>query len=109
MQNVLQDIPYQEQGPGKRMLVGEDHLLMMQVALKPGDRIPDHHADSNVHILVLKGEVVVRLDGEDNAAPAGSLVPVDKGTPMHIRNDAESSATFIVIKTPHPRMQKKEK
>lgn len=102
MQNILENIPYREEGMGRRKLVDEDYLLMMQVALKPGDKVPDHQADSNVHILVLEGEVVVQLEGDDTAAPKGSLVPVKKGTAMHIRNDGESNATFVIMKTPHP-------
>jgi len=36
MKNVLTDIPYTEGQMGKRQLVDEKHLLLMQVALKPG-------------------------------------------------------------------------
>ena len=60
MNNVLENIPYQEEGVGKRKLVDEKYLLMMQAALRPGQSVPQHNANSNVHLVVLKGEVVCK-------------------------------------------------
>ncbi len=44
MKNVLTDIPYTEGQMGKRQLVDEKHLLVMQVALKAG-----HAASARKH------------------------------------------------------------
>ena len=104
--NVLREIPYRDGGMGKRKLVDEDYLLVMQAALKPGQMVPQHNADSNVRILIIKGEVVVDLDGEKIQASEGDIVPATPGTPMNIVNRSEEDATFLIIKTPHPRMMK---
>jgi quercetin dioxygenase-like cupin family protein len=100
--NVLQGIPYGDSGMGKRKLVDEKHLLMMQVALKPGQTVPQHHANSNVHLLVVVGEVVVDLDGRKVTAAKGDLVPVAFKTPMSVANQAGENASFLIIKTPNP-------
>jgi len=105
--NILQEIPYRDEGMGKRKLVDEDYLLVMQAALKPGQMVPQHNADSNVRILVIKGEVVVDLDGKKIKALEGDIVPAVPGTPMNIINQSEEGATFLIFKTPHPRMMKK--
>ncbi len=105
--NILQEIPYQDEGMGKRKLVDEDYLLVMQAALKPGQMVPQHNADSNVRILVIKGDVVMDLAGEKIKAAEGDIVPATPGTPMNIANRSEGDATFLIIKTPHPRMMKK--
>ncbi len=102
MKNVLENIPYQEEGMGKRKLVDEKYLLMMQAALRPGQSVPQHNANSNVHLVVLKGEVVVNLDGIDNVAKEGTLLPVANKTPMNIKNKSQENATFLIIKTPNP-------
>ena len=104
--NVLKEIPYREGGMGKRKLVDEDYLLVMQAALKPGQMVPQHNADSNVRLLIIKGEVVVDLAGEKIKASEGDIVPATPGTPMNIVNRSEKDATFLIIKTPHPRMMK---
>jgi len=104
--NVLNDIPYRDGGMGKRKLVDEDYLLVMQAALKPGQMVPQHNADSNVRLLIIQGEVVVDLAGEKIKALEGDIVPVAPGTPMNIINQSEKDATFLIIKAPHPRKMK---
>jgi quercetin dioxygenase-like cupin family protein len=104
--NILKDIPYRDGGMGKRKLVDEDYLLVMQAALKPGQMVPQHNADSNVRIIIIRGEVVVDLAGEKIKASEGDIVPATPGTPMNIVNRSEEDATFLIIKTPHPRMMK---
>lgn len=102
VQNVLEEAPYQPDKMGRRELVGEKHLQIMQIALEPGQAVPDHKANSNVHLLVLEGAIEVELAGEGQQARRGSLAPVALGTPMRIRNASKERATFLVIKTPHP-------
>jgi quercetin dioxygenase-like cupin family protein len=100
--NVLENIPYQEQKMGSRKLVDEKYLLVMQAALKPGQGVPQHNANSNVHILVVKGAVVINLNGTQSLAQEGSLVPVIHKTSMNVMNKSNQNASFLIIKTPNP-------
>lgn len=102
MINVLEDIPYTDGQMGKRQLVGETHLLVMQVALQPGQQVPPHNANSNVHLLIIEGQVIVTLDGKDTAAAKGALLPIAIQTPMSIRNDSQENASFLIFKSPNP-------
>ena len=102
MKNVLTAIPYTEGQMGKRQLVDEKHLLVMQVALKPAQQVPEHRANSNVHLLVVEGQITVTLAGQDLAATKGSLVPVAFQTLMSIRNASKQNASFLILKTPNP-------
>jgi quercetin dioxygenase-like cupin family protein len=102
MINVLESIPYQDEKMGSRKLVDEKYLLLMQAALKPGQSVPQHNANSNVHILVVKGEVVINLDGTEIVAEEGSLVPVIHKILMNIKNKSGRDASFLIIKTPNP-------
>lgn len=99
---LLDQAPYRDEGMGTRKIVDEKHVLMMQVALKPGQKVPEHKANSNVHIVVLKGAVVFTLAGADVPAKEGDLVPVAFGTQMQIRNESQADATFLIVKTPNP-------
>jgi quercetin dioxygenase-like cupin family protein len=103
MTRLMADAPYSTESFGRRAVVDEEHLLLMQIALLPGQEVPLHKANSNVHIIVLQGEVQVFLDGVVNRVGTGDLLPVAYGTPMRIRNDNSGNATFLVVKTPHPR------
>ena len=102
MINVLEDIPYTDGRMGKRQLVDEPHLLVMQVALQPGQQVPPHNANSNVHLLIVEGQVIVTLDGKDTAAAKGALLPIAIQTPMSIRNDSQENASFLIFKSPNP-------
>jgi len=105
--NVLENIPYHDNKMGYRKIVDEKHLLVMQIALKPGQSVPQHHANSNVHILLLRGKVTVNLDGKDNSIKEGDLLTVTYQTPMNIKNVGKDNATLLVFKTPNPsEMQK---
>lgn len=99
---LLDQVPYRDEGMGSRKVVDEKHVLMMQVALKPAQKVPEHQANSNVHVVVLKGAVVFTLAGADVPAKEGDLVPVAFGTRMQIRNDGPADATFLIVKTPNP-------
>lgn len=102
MANVLENIPYQDEKMGSRKLVDEKYLQLMQAALKPGQSVPQHNANSNVHILVVMGEVVINLNGTEVLAKEGSLVPVIHKTQMNIKNKSSRDASFLIIKTPNP-------
>ena len=100
--NLLKNPPYTDNEMGKKVLVDTNHLLMIQAALKPGQMVPQHDANSNVHILVLDGDVVINLSGKDIPAKKGDLVPIAFKTPMNIKNKSKANATFLIIKTPNP-------
>lgn len=102
MKNVYQEVPYQQDRMGRRELVHEKDLLLMQLALQPGQAVPAHKANSNVHLLVLQGRIEADLDGQLHRLSNGDLQPVAAGTPMQIKNDGTENAMFLVLKTPSP-------
>lgn len=109
MINVLKDIPYQQEMMGKRKVVDEDHLLIMQIALKPQQQVPQHNANSHVRLLVLAGtELTVTLDEVVATHTKGDCVSVTHKTPMTIKNTGPDDATFLVIKTPNPSQMKND-
>ena len=102
LKNIFNDIPYADGDMVKRQLVDEKHLLVMQVALKPGQQVPHHNANSNVHLLIVEGQIIITLDGKDTVATKGDLVPVTFKTPMSVRNASKENASFLIIKSPNP-------
>ena len=107
VENLLKGAPYNDEKMGKRKLVDEDYLLLMQIALKPGQALPEHNANSNVHIIVLEGEVTIDLAGKVIVAKTGDLVPAAYKTLMNISNKSKENTTFVVLKTPSPGQMEK--
>ena len=93
---------------GRRKVVDGKHLLIMQIALSPGQGVPAHNANSNVQLLILKDAVTVNLAGAETQAKTGDLLPVAFQTPMTIKNNGSQDASFLVIKTPNPSEIKQE-
>ena len=104
--NLLKAAQYKDSGMYKCKLVDKDYMLVMQVALKPGQKVPQHYADSNVHIVVITGKLIINLAGRDFIIKQSDFVPIVKGTPMNIENKFKENASFIIIKTPHPKNYK---
>ena len=102
LKNILEDIPYADGDMVKRQLIDEKHLLVMQVALKPGQQVPQHNANSNVHLLIVEGQIIVTLDGKDTVANKGDILPVTFKTLMSVRNASKENASFLIIKSPNP-------
>ncbi|MDD4202777.1 MAG: hypothetical protein PHQ52_04865 [Candidatus Omnitrophica bacterium] len=107
--NIFENIPYNIEKMGNRKVADQNDILIMQIALKPGQIVPLHKANSNVHLLILKGELIVELDSVDRKAKEGDLLPVKYLTPMTIKNIGSCDATFLVLKTPNPSQINKEK
>jgi glyoxylate utilization-related uncharacterized protein len=52
--------------------------------------------------LVVRGEVIINLNGVETIAKEGSLVPVAHKTLMSVVNKSNTDASFLNIKTPNP-------
>ena len=108
VRNLLAAPPYNDTAMGKIRLVDQTYLQLIQVALKPGQVVPQHDANSHVQIIVLEGEVVINLAGKDIPTKNGDLVPVEFKTPILIKNKSQKNATFVIIKTPNPSQMEKK-
>ena len=90
-------------------MVDEPHLQLIQIALNPGQAVPPHKANSNVHLLAMQGAIHVELDGVPHTVQQACMLPVAYQTPMKIHNPNSEPATFLVFKTPHPTKIKNSK
>ena len=102
MMNVWKNIPFKDTHMGNRKVADEPFLQIMQIALKPGQAVPEHKANSNVHLLILKGQITLQLEQDKKMLSEGDLLPVAFRTLMNIKNSGEEDATFLVLKAPHP-------
>lgn len=98
----LEEIPFNQEGMGKRVVINMDALLIMQIALLSGQKVPEHEANSDVCLNVIKGSIVFKSESEELVIKEGELLQVEFGTKMNISNQSKDSASFLVLKTPHP-------
>jgi mannose-6-phosphate isomerase-like protein (cupin superfamily) len=71
--------------------------------IPPGEQIPEHDElgrDQEEVFVVLEGDAVMVLDGEDHAAPAGTFVRVAPALTRTVRNDAETPVRLLIVSAP---------
>ncbi len=74
------------------LLVSNDHYKVLQVILKAGDQMPNHHATSDAFIMVVKGRAKLLVNGEAIALTAGGhySLPAMQAHSLQIEEDFEA-------------------
>jgi quercetin dioxygenase-like cupin family protein len=93
---------YAREGHAGRTLVREPDLRIVLLALKAGDRIPEHRADTTASIHTLSGHVRLHLEDHVVELPAGRLLALEGG----LRHDVEAvveSTLLLTLGRPHDR------
>jgi uncharacterized cupin superfamily protein len=70
------------------------------VEIAPGGHTPEHTESGSGQTevyAILEGEAVMRLDGEDHPAPAGTWASLDPETSRTIINRSEAPVTALLI------------
>ena len=70
------------------------------VEIAPGGQIPEHDEAQSGQVelyLILEGEAVMRLDGEDHPAPAGTFASIEPTATRAILNRSNAPITALLI------------
>ena len=70
------------------------------VEIGPGGQIPEHDEAQSGQVelyAILEGEAVMRLDGEDHPAPAGTFASIEPSASRTILNRSDAPVIALVI------------
>lgn len=70
------------------------------VEIAPGGQIPEHDETGSGQAelyVILAGEAVMRLDGEDHPAPAGTYASIEPAATRTILNRSDAPVTALLI------------
>lgn len=70
------------------------------VEIGPGGGIPEHTEEESGQVelyVILEGEAVLRIDGEDHAAPAGTFASIEPPVSRTILNRSAAPLTAMLI------------
>jgi uncharacterized cupin superfamily protein len=70
------------------------------VEIAPGGQIPEHDEGQSGQVelyAILAGEAVLRLDGEDHPAPAGTYASIEPAATRTILNRSDALVTALLI------------
>jgi uncharacterized cupin superfamily protein len=83
--------------------LGVESFGLNVVEIEPGYSIPEHdetERDQEEVFVVLEGDCVMVVDGEDHPAPAGTFVRVAPAPTRTVRNDSDAPAKVLIVSAP---------
>jgi quercetin dioxygenase-like cupin family protein len=83
-----------------RKALGTSAFGFNLVEIAPGGQIPEHDEAQSGQVelyIVLEGEAVMRLEGEDHPAPAGTFVSLEPEAKRTILNRSDAPVTALLI------------
>jgi quercetin dioxygenase-like cupin family protein len=83
-----------------RKALGTSAFGFNLVEIDPGGQIPEHDERGSGQVelyVVLEGEAVLRIGGEDHPAPAGTFASIEPPVTRTIRNDSGAPVTALLI------------
>lgn len=83
-----------------RKALGTSSFGFNLVEIGPGGQIPEHDEAQSGQVevyAILEGEAVLRLDGEDHPAPAGTFASIEPPATRTILNRSETPVTALLI------------
>jgi uncharacterized cupin superfamily protein len=86
-----------------RRSLGVESFGMNLVAVEPGYAIPEHdetERDQEEVFIILSGDAIAVLDGQDYPAPEGTFVRVSPHVRRTIRNDGEQHVDLMIVSAP---------
>jgi quercetin dioxygenase-like cupin family protein len=83
-----------------RKALGTSAFGFNLVEIAPGGQIPEHDEARSGQVelyVVLEGEAVMRLDGENHPAPAGTFASIEPPATRTILNRSDAPVTALLI------------
>lgn len=83
-----------------RKALGTSAFGFNLVEIGPGGQIPEHDETESGQVelfIILEGDAVMRLDGEEHPAPAGTFASVDPPATRTILNRSDVPITALLI------------
>lgn len=83
-----------------RKALGTSAFGFNLVEIEPGGQIPEHDENESGQVelyAILDGEAVLRLDGEDHPAPAGTFASIEPPASRTILNRSAAPVTALLI------------
>jgi uncharacterized cupin superfamily protein len=86
-----------------RRSLGIDAFGVNLVEIAPGAAIPEHDElarDQEELFVIMEGDAVLVVDGEDHPAPNGTYARLDPEHLRTVRNDGDRPALVLIVSAP---------
>lgn len=84
-------------------LIMDENIHYIHMLFNKGEGLPEHNANSIVHMTVVKGMLTIQLgDQEPHKYEAGTVLKIPYQTKMNVGNKDDALLELIVVKAPAP-------
>lgn len=84
-------------------VVADENVNINHMILNNGECLPEHHSNSNVYMVVIRGAVTLGLDeNPEETFAVGSIINIAYNTKMNVCNKGDETLEIFVIKAPAP-------
>lgn len=83
-----------------RKALGTSAFGFNLVEIEPGGQIPEHDEEESGQVelyVILEGEAVLRIEGEDHPAPAGTFASIEPPAKRTVLNRSDGKVTAMLI------------
>ena len=85
-------------------IISDDNVDINHMILNKNEALPEHYANSNAYMIVVRGMISLRFDDQPkHEYPAGSIIVVPFKTKMNVSNAHDDQLEFFVVKSPSPK------
>ena len=85
-------------------IISDEYADVNHMVLPKGGALPEHYSNSNVYMIVVRGQVTLNLNDQDtHSYPHGSILNIPFKTKMNVSNQDEDILEFFVVKAPSPK------
>lgn len=82
-------------------IISDDFADINHIVLKNGDALPEHYSNSNVYLIVVRGNLSLKLnEQEQETFSDGNIVNVPVNTKMNVCNKDNEILEFFIVKAP---------
>ena len=101
------DYALQDEGVIEKVVDTKD-VSVAHAIIEPGGSFPKHLANTNVHIVIVRGVLSAGFDSrEEKIYKKGNILGVELGTEMELKNAGKESLEFFAVKAPSPTYKEK--
>lgn len=85
-------------------IIDDENINLNHMVLTLGTGLPEHHANSNVYMIVIRGVMSIKLDDEEEKLYGpGNIIKIPFKTKMNVNNKHDELLEFFVVKSPNPK------
>lgn len=91
-------------------LIDDDNTMINHMVFPKDNGLPEHYANSNVYMIVVRGNLTLQLDEQEpHKYSKGKIINIPYKTKMNVNNFDDDVLELFVIKSPNPKHYQEQK